>query len=215
MWLSRRPLRLCQIWCKSVDGASGQMGENCLYLFFMNSPTGQTRRRIFTLDGSNDADSRKDVGFVDTALHFRGKIPENPNFGGVNSRFQAKRTKYWKFHVIETNASIPIKFCTTIETIKWSSWVVPIGTQQIQDGVRLPFWKKVKSPYFCNRLTDFDKIWYDDAYWPHTADQPLIQDGGNRHLENDKNCDISAAVWPIFTKFGTLTQNGFLIRSDG
>ena len=24
------------------------------------SPTGQTRRRIFTLDGSNDADSRKD-----------------------------------------------------------------------------------------------------------------------------------------------------------
>ena len=34
-----------------------------LYLFFINSPTGQTRRRIFTLDGSNDADSRKDVPF--------------------------------------------------------------------------------------------------------------------------------------------------------
>ena len=29
----------------------------------MNSPTGQTRRRIFTLNGSNDADSRKDVPF--------------------------------------------------------------------------------------------------------------------------------------------------------
>jgi len=27
----------------------------------MNSPTGQTRRQIFTLDGSNDADSRRDV----------------------------------------------------------------------------------------------------------------------------------------------------------
>jgi len=27
----------------------------------MNSPTGQTGRRIFTLDGSNEADSRKDV----------------------------------------------------------------------------------------------------------------------------------------------------------
>ena len=42
----------------------------------MNSPTGQTRRRIFTLDGSNDADSRKDVpfgGFVDIAPH--GEIP--------------------------------------------------------------------------------------------------------------------------------------------
>jgi len=47
----------------------------------MNSPTGQTRRRIFTLDGSNDADSRKDVpfgGLVDTAPHFLwggGEIP--------------------------------------------------------------------------------------------------------------------------------------------
>ena len=37
-----------------------------------------------------------------------------------------------------------------------------------------------------------------------------IQDGGSRHLENHKNRDISVAVWPIFTKFGTLMQNGFL-----
>jgi len=39
----------------------------------MNSPTCQTRRRIFMLDGSNDMDSRKDVpfgGFVDIAPHF-------------------------------------------------------------------------------------------------------------------------------------------------
>ena len=46
----------------------------------MNSPTGQTRRRIFTLNGSNDADSRKDVpfgGLVDTAPHFL--------WGGVKS----------------------------------------------------------------------------------------------------------------------------------
>ena len=51
----------------------------------MNSPTGQTRRRIFTLDGSNDADSRKGVpfkGFVDIASHFGGKIPQNPQFLG-------------------------------------------------------------------------------------------------------------------------------------
>ena len=63
----------------------------------MNSPTGQTRRRIFTLDGSNDADSRKDVpfgGFL-TLLPILGvKSPENPNFWGVNRRFQAKRAKY-------------------------------------------------------------------------------------------------------------------------
>ena len=102
------------------------------------------------------------------------KSPENPNFWGVNRRFQAKRAKDWKFHVIETTASISTKFCKTIETIKWSSWVVPIGAQQIQDGGRPPFWKKtVKSLYLCNRWTDFDKIWYIDAYWPLTADRQL------------------------------------------
>jgi len=61
--------------------------ENFFYLypFFINSPTGQTRRRIFTLDSSNDADSRKDVpfgGFVDIAPHFAGEIPRKPQFWG-------------------------------------------------------------------------------------------------------------------------------------
>jgi len=38
---------------------------------FGNSPTGQTGQQIFVLNGSNDANSRKDVpflGFVDTLL---------------------------------------------------------------------------------------------------------------------------------------------------
>ena len=51
----------------------------------MNSPTGQTRRRIFTLDGSNDADSRKDVpfgGFVDIAPILGVKYPKPPFLGG-------------------------------------------------------------------------------------------------------------------------------------
>ena len=49
----------------------------------MNSPADQTRRQIFALDGSNDADSRKDVlfgRFVDIAPHWGGEIPPNPNF---------------------------------------------------------------------------------------------------------------------------------------
>jgi len=52
----------------------------------MNSPTGQTRRRIFTLDGSNDADSRKDVPFgcfVDIDTHFGGEIPPKKQFLGA------------------------------------------------------------------------------------------------------------------------------------
>ena len=49
--------------------ASRQMGEIyakiflAIYFFFRNSPTGQTLRRIFARDGSNDAVSRKDVPF--------------------------------------------------------------------------------------------------------------------------------------------------------
>jgi len=67
-------------------------------------------------------------GFVDTASHFWGEIhpPKNPNFGGVNGRFQAKRAKYSKFHLIDTTESILTKVDTTIETTKWS-WVVQIG----------------------------------------------------------------------------------------
>jgi len=53
----------------SKGGASRQMGEIyakiflAIYLFFRNSPTGQTLRPIFARDGSNDAVSRKDVPF--------------------------------------------------------------------------------------------------------------------------------------------------------
>ena len=69
MWLRRRPLRLCQITCISVHG--GLLGtwvkynQNYFYLYpyLRYSPIGQTRRRIFAHDGSNDADSRKDVPF--------------------------------------------------------------------------------------------------------------------------------------------------------
>ena len=49
----------------------------------MNSPTGQTVRQIFTLDGSNNADLRKDVpfgGFVDIASRFGGEIPQKTQF---------------------------------------------------------------------------------------------------------------------------------------
>ena len=53
----------------------------------MNSPTGRTRRRIFTLDGSNDVDTRKVclLGVRLTLFPILGvKSPENPNFWGVN-----------------------------------------------------------------------------------------------------------------------------------
>ena len=86
----------------SSMGASGQgvKYNDFLYLFyFMNSlqvrpvdrfsrlmaQTTRTRAHICLLGG-----------FVDIAPHFGGEIPETPNFGGVNRRFQAKRAKILK-----------------------------------------------------------------------------------------------------------------------
>jgi len=54
-------------------------------LFFGNSPTRQTRRRIFTLGGSNDVDSRKGVlfgvWFILLAI-LEMKSSKTPNFFG-------------------------------------------------------------------------------------------------------------------------------------
>jgi len=144
-WLPRQPLRLRQIWCKSVD--AGLLGKWVkyndffyLYLFFIMVRRHDGFSR-FWLKRRGLAHGCAFWGFVDIAPHFEVEIPRNPKFWSVNRRFRAKRAKYWKFHVIETTAPISTKFCTTIETIKWSSRVVPISAQQIQYGGRPPFWK--------------------------------------------------------------------------
>jgi len=57
-------------------GASQQMGEinenfspiYILYTFFIDRPTGQTARRIFTRDGSDNAASRKGQTFLGTKI---------------------------------------------------------------------------------------------------------------------------------------------------
>ena len=135
-----RPRRLLEKWVK--------YNEN-FYLF------------IYTFFSSTHLQVRRDDGFSRlmaqttrtrarmcllgvslTLLPILGLKSPKTQFWGVNRRFQAKRAKYWKFHVIETTASISTKFCTTIETIKWSSGVVPISAQQIQDGDGRHFEKK-------------------------------------------------------------------------
>ena len=53
--------------------------------FLRNSPTGQTLRRTFTRDGSNDADSRKDVPFLGIfhiAPHLGGQKTPKPQILG-------------------------------------------------------------------------------------------------------------------------------------
>jgi len=73
-------------------GASGQICEILtIFHFFIytpflsNAPTGQTAHHIFTLNGSNDASSRKGVPFlalVDIAAHLGDQIAQNPQFLG-------------------------------------------------------------------------------------------------------------------------------------
>jgi len=94
------------------------------------------------LDGSNDADSRKDVpfwGFVDIATHFRGEIPRKPQFLGRESAFSSQTGKILK-------VSCYRNYCIDFNQILHNdrdhqvvSWVVPINAQQIQDGGRPPF----------------------------------------------------------------------------
>ena len=53
--------------------------------FLRNTPTGQTAHQIYMLNGSNDADSRKDVLFlalVDTAAHLGDQIPQKLQLWG-------------------------------------------------------------------------------------------------------------------------------------
>jgi len=98
-------------------------------------------RRIFTHNGSNDADTRKDVpfwGIFRIVQHLGGQKPPKKQFCGVNRRFQAKLAKSKNVHIIKTTASIPTKFCTVIQTTKRPSRVVPTHALQIQDGGRPP-----------------------------------------------------------------------------
>jgi len=84
-----------------------------------------TRQRLH-LDRQHYHCSASPVLTVTGFVNGRGQFSTPPhNFWVVNRRFQAKQIQYWKFHIIETTASISTKFCTT-ETIKRSSWVVPI-----------------------------------------------------------------------------------------
>ena len=68
-----------------------------------------------------------------------GWNPKNNNFRGVNRLFQPKLAKYWEFHIIETTAWISTKFCTTIETTKWSSWVVQYAPNKSKMADSRPF----------------------------------------------------------------------------
>jgi len=149
-----RHLQLCKIWWKSVHGGFWANRWNItkyffyFYPFLSNSRTGQTAHHIFTLDGSNDVDSRKVClfGFGWYCSPFRGSnFSQKKQFWGVNRGFSAKLSKYWNVHIIKTAASIITKFCRVIEIRKYSQWVVQMcsNKSKIVDGRHL---EKLKNP---------------------------------------------------------------------
>jgi len=87
--LNRSPKDLSQVTTSATPtdmpylvhiGARGGSGRHLIYAPISGtSPTGQTRRRIFGHNGSNDADSRKDLpllGYFDMAIHFGDSPPK-------------------------------------------------------------------------------------------------------------------------------------------
>ena len=62
------------------------------FTLFLGSRPARTGGPILTIYTSYDVFLRKEVpfgGLDETAPHLGGQIPKNPNFGGVNRRFQA------------------------------------------------------------------------------------------------------------------------------
>ena len=119
-WLRRRPLRLCQIRCISVQGellGTWMKYNQIIFIytpFLRNAPTGQTSRRIFTHDGSNDADSRKDVPFFwifHIAPHLWGQKPQKPSILG-QLVFRTFKNLRW-----QTAAILKNRKCITIDII--------------------------------------------------------------------------------------------------
>jgi len=230
-WLRRRPLRLCQIWWKSVHGrgfwANGWNITRFLFIYLF----------IYTFFPELTYRSDSSTDFHAWWLKERGlaprvcllgvslilfpilgvKSPKTPKIWGANKRFQAKRAKYWKFHVIETTSSISTKFCTTIETTKWSSSVVPMGANKSKMADGRHFEKKtVKSIY----LQPLDRFWWNLWRWrilSHYSGSTVkifnfwkSKMATAAILKITKNRDISAMGWPIFTQFGMVVKMGLL-----
>ena len=139
-----------------------------------------------------------------------------------------KILNFWKFKMaaadmmkIKKIAIYPQRFDRSLRNlIRWCK----MGLLTAPTGKNIEFHKSkmapaailrtVKSPYLCSRLTDFDEIWHDDALLaPYSRKTIKISKFWKFKMEAAticKNHNISVTVWPIFSKFGTLMQNGSL-----
>ena len=112
----------------------------CVYVTLsVNSPTGQTPQRIFTVDSLTDADLRKDMPFVgldDELSHLGVQSPAKKNhFRGLNRHF--KPNMWNNLNTIYSDLCIRLTgSCGQQQRLRgWFRMVV----KQFQDGERPPF----------------------------------------------------------------------------
>jgi len=133
----------------------------------VNSPTGQTPQRIFTVDSLTDADLCKDVpcgGSQWWIIIFRGpKSPKTPILGGLNRHFKPNMQKI--------QIAISSDLCIRLT---WNSTGSCGQQQRLRGwsrmvGKTIPRWriaailKIVISPYLSEKSSDFDDILYTAA----------------------------------------------------
>jgi len=87
--------------CPMLRNALAEYKFTCVCVYVsvtlsINSPTGQTPQRNFTVDSLKDADSCKDVPFGVSMMNnhiYGSKVPHNPHFGGLNRHFKPNMLK--------------------------------------------------------------------------------------------------------------------------
>ena len=142
-----------------------------------NAPTGQTSRRIFTHDGANDVDSRKDVPFLWIFSHcspFRGsKTPKTLNFGAWIGVFkpnsQNRKTSYFQNYCIDSNQILHSDKDHQMPFVGGPH--TRITKSKMADGRHLGKIKKLLYPR--RGATDFDQIWHGEAFRTSWPSRPL------------------------------------------
>ena len=98
----------------------------------VNSPTGQTPQRIFTVDTLKDADLRLlEVSMMNNHI-YGSKVSQNPNFGGLNKHFKPNMRKIQiAISFFRSVYQIDMKFDKQLRPATETSWVVLYGGKTI------------------------------------------------------------------------------------
>jgi len=129
----------------------------------VNSPTGQTPQRIFTVDTLKDADLRLlEVSMMNNHI-YGSKVSQNPNFGGLNKHFKPNMRKIQI--AISSNLCIRLtwNFDRQLRPETETLWVVSYGGKTILRWRTAAILKIDISPYLSEKSSDFDEILYTAA----------------------------------------------------